>query len=178
MTYAIMLGVFVVLLFLGAPIALSLGMSSLLAILYNGTGINVVAGQIYGGIGKYLLLAVPFFVLSGNIMAKAGISDRLIAFIDALLGYLRGGIAMVCIVVACFFGAISGSGPATVSAIGSFMIPEMEEKGYDKGYATALSAAAGTIGVIIPRPSPSSSTAWPPAPPSVICSRPVSSPAC
>lgn len=77
MTYAIMLGVFVVLLFLGAPIALSLGMSSLLAILYNGTGINVVAGQIYGGIGKYLLLAVPFFVLSGNIMAKAGISDRL-----------------------------------------------------------------------------------------------------
>ena len=110
MTYAIMLGVFVVLLFLGAPIALSLGMSSLLAILYNGTGINVVAGQIYGGIGKYLLLAVPFFVLSGNIMAKAGISDRLIAFIDALLGHLRGGIAMVCIVVACFFGAISGSG--------------------------------------------------------------------
>ena len=85
MTYAIMLGVFVILLFLGAPIALSLGMSSLLAILYNGTGINVIAGQIYGGIGKYLLLAVPFFVLSGNIMAKAGISDRLIAFIDALL---------------------------------------------------------------------------------------------
>ena len=113
MTYAIMLGVFVILLFLGAPIALSLGMSSLLAILYNGTGINVIAGQIYGGIGKYLLLAVPFFVLSGNIMAKAGISDRLIAFIDALLGHLRGGIAMVCVVVACFFGAISGSGPAT-----------------------------------------------------------------
>ena len=83
MTYAIMLGAFVVLLFLGAPIALSLGMSSLLAILYNGTGINVVAGQIYGGIGKYLLLAVPFFVLSGNIMAKAGISDRLIAFAAA-----------------------------------------------------------------------------------------------
>ena len=73
MTYAIMLGVFVILLFLGAPIALSLGMSSLLAILYNGTGINVIAGQIYGGLGKYLLLAVPFFVLSGNIMAKAGI---------------------------------------------------------------------------------------------------------
>ena len=125
MTYAIMLGVFVVLLFLGAPIALSLGMSSLLAILYNGTGINVVAGQIYGGIGKYLLLAVPFFVLSGNIMAKAGISDRLIAFIDALLGHLRGGIAMVCVVVACFFGAISGSGAATVAALGVILIPAM-----------------------------------------------------
>ena len=128
MTYAIMLGAFVVLLFLGAPIALSLGMSSLLAILYNGTGINVIAGQIYGGIGKYLLLAVPFFVLSGNIMAKAGISDRLIAFIDALLGHLRGGIAMVCIVVACFFGAISGSGAATVAALGVILIPAMIER--------------------------------------------------
>ena len=151
MTYAIMLGVFVVLLFLGAPIALSLGMSSLLAILYNGTGINVVAGQIYGGICKYLLLAVPFFVLSGNIMAKAGISDRLIAFIDALLGYLRGGIAMVCIVVACFFGAISGSGAATVAALGVILIPAMiEREKFSDPFAHGVVAAASSIAVIIP----------------------------
>ena len=151
MTYAIMLGVFVVLLFLGAPIALSLGMSSLLAILYNGTGINVVAGQIYGGIGKYLLLAVPFFVLSGNIMAKAGISDRLIAFIDALLGHLRGGIAMVCIVVACFFGAISGSGAATVAALGVILIPAMiEREKFSDPFAHGVVAAASSIAVIIP----------------------------
>ena len=151
MTYAIMLGAFVVLLFLGAPIALSLGMSSLLAILYNGTGINVVAGQIYGGIGKYLLLAVPFFVLSGNIMAKAGISDRLIAFIDALLGHLRGGIAMVCIVVACFFGAISGSGAATVAALGVILIPAMiEREKFSDPFAHGVVAAASSIAVIIP----------------------------
>lgn len=151
MTYAIMLGAFVVLLFLGAPIALSLGMSSLLAILYNGTGINVIAGQIYGGIGKYLLLAVPFFVLSGNIMAKAGISDRLIAFIDALLGHLRGGIAMVCIVVACFFGAISGSGAATVAALGVILIPAMiEREKFSDPFAHGVVAAASSIAVIIP----------------------------
>ena len=151
MTYAIMLGVFVILLFLGAPIALSLGMSSLLAILYNGTGINVIAGQIYGGIGKYLLLAVPFFVLSGNIMAKAGISDRLIAFIDALLGHLRGGIAMVCVVVACFFGAISGSGAATVAALGVILIPAMiEREKFSDPFAHGVVAAASSIAVIIP----------------------------
>ena len=151
MTYAIMLGVFVILLFLGAPIALSLGMSSLLAILYNGTGINVIAGQIYGGIGKYLLLAVPFFVLSGNIMAKTGISDRLIAFIDALLGHLRGGIAMVCVVVACFFGAISGSGAATVAALGVILIPAMiEREKFSDPFAHGVVAAASSIAVIIP----------------------------
>ena len=151
MTYDIMLGGFAVLLVLGAPIALSLGMSSLLAILYNGTGINVVAGQIYGGIGKYLLLAVPFLVLSGNIMAKAGISDRLIAFIDALLGHLRGGIAMVCIVVACFFGAISGSGPATVAALGIILIPAMINRGgFSAPFASSLMASASSIAIVIP----------------------------
>ena len=120
MTYLIMFGVFFLLLVLGAPIALSLGLSSLLALVYNGTSLTLVASNIYSGIGKYLLLSVPFFVLSGNIMARAGISERLIAFIDALLGHLRGGIAMVCVVVACFFGAISGSGAATVAALGVF----------------------------------------------------------
>ena len=125
MTYVIMIGVFFVLLLLGAPIALSLGLSSLLAVLYNHVSLTVVAASISGGIGKYLLLAVPFFVLSGNIMAKAGISERLIAFVDALVGHMRGGIATVCVVVACFFGAISGSGAATVAALGVILIPAM-----------------------------------------------------
>lgn len=151
MTYAIMLVVFAVLLFLGAPIALALGMSSVLAVLYNGTDINIVAGQIYGGIGKYLLLSVPFFVLSGNIMAKAGISDRLIAFIDALLGHFRGGIAMVCVVVACFFGAISGSGAATVAALGVILIPAMvEREKFSDPFAHGIVASASAIAVIIP----------------------------
>lgn len=151
MTYAIMFGVFFVLLILGAPIALSLGLSSLLAVLYNNVSLTVVASSIYGGIGKYLLLAVPFFVLSGNIMAKAGISERLIAFVDALVGHLRGGIAMVCVVVACFFGAISGSGAATVAALGVILIPAMvDREKFSTPFATGVVASASSIAIIIP----------------------------
>ena len=151
MTYLIMFGVFFLLLVLGAPIALSLGLSSLLALVYNGTSLTLVASNIYSGIGKYLLLSVPFFVLSGNIMARAGISERLIAFIDALLGHLRGGIAMVCVVVACFFGAISGSGAATVAALGVILIPAMvQREKFSAPFATGIVASASSIAIIIP----------------------------
>ena len=146
-----MFGVFFLLLVLGAPIALSLGLSSLLALVYNGTSLTLVASNIYSGIGKYLLLSVPFFVLSGNIMARAGISERLIAFIDALLGHLRGGIAMVCVVVACFFGAISGSGAATVAALGVILIPAMvQREKFSAPFATGIVASASSIAIIIP----------------------------
>ena len=151
MTYFIMFGVFFLLLMIGAPIALSLGLSSLLALLYNGTSLTLVASNVYSGIGKYLLLAIPFFVLSGNIMARAGISERLIAFIDALLGHLRGGIAMVCVVVACFFGAISGSGAATVAALGVILIPAMvQREKFSVPFATGIVASASSIAIIIP----------------------------
>ena len=151
MTYFIMFGVFFVLLFMGAPIAMSLGFSSMLALIYNGTNLNVVASSMYSGIAKYLLLAVPFFVLSGNIMAKAGISERLIAFVDALFGHLRGGIAVVCVIVACFFGAISGSGAATVAALGVILIPAMIEKEhFSAPFATGIVASASSIAIIIP----------------------------
>ena len=89
-------------------------------------------------------------MLAGNFMRYGGISRRLLNLADNIVGFFTGGLGAITTVTAMFFAAISGSGPATVSAIGSFMIPEMESKGYDKGYATALSAAAGTIGVIIP----------------------------
>ena len=151
MTYFIMFGIFFILLFLGSPIAMSLGLSSLLALLYNGTSLTIVASSMYSGIAKYLLLAVPFFVLSGNIMAKAGISVRLIAFVDALFGHLRGGIAVVCVIVACFFGAISGSGAATVAALGVILIPAMIEKErFSAPFATGIVAAASSIAIIIP----------------------------
>ena len=89
-------------------------------------------------------------MLAGNFMRYGGISKRLLDLADNIVGFFTGGLGAITTVTAMFFAAISGSGPATVSAIGAFMIPEMEDKGYDKGYATALSAAAGTIGVIIP----------------------------
>ena len=151
MTYLLLFGVFFVLLFLGAPIALALGMSSILSLVDNGTSLKLIASSMYSGIGKYLLLAIPFFILSGNVMAKAGISERLIAFIDACIGHIRGGIAMVCVVVACFFGAISGSGAAAVAALGIILIPAMiEREHFDAPFATGLVASASSIAIVIP----------------------------
>ena len=128
MISAVLFITFFILLILNIPIAICLGLSSVAAILYSGTSLNIVATNMYSGISKFLLLAIPFFVLSGNIMAKAGISKRLIKFVDTCVGHRRGGLAIVCIIVACFFGAISGSGPATVAALGAVLIPAMVEK--------------------------------------------------
>ena len=105
----------------------------------------------YSGISKFLLLAIPFFVLSGNIMAKAGISKRLIKFVDTCVGHKKGGIAIVCVIVACFFGAISGSGPATVAALGAVLIPAMvEQGGFSAPFSTALMATSSSIAIVIP----------------------------
>ena len=114
----ILFGTFFIMLLLNIPIAVSLGTSAILAMVYAHDPFTVISTNVYKGMAKFLLLAIPFFVLSGNIMAKAGISTRLVNFIDDCVGHRRGGIAIVCVIVACFFGAISGSGPATVAALG------------------------------------------------------------
>ena len=142
---------FFVFLIMGVPIAICLGLSSVCAILYSGTSLTIVATNMYAGISKFLLLAIPFFVLSGNIMAKAGISKRLVRFVDTCVGHKRGGIAIVCVIVACFFGAISGSGPATVAALGAVLIPAMVEKGgFSAPFSTALMATSSSIAIVIP----------------------------
>ena len=99
---------------------------------------------------KFVLLAIPFFILAGNIMEKAGISERLIHLADTCVGHVKGGLAIVCVVVACFFAAISGSGPATVAALGLVLIPGMIKSGYNAPFSAALMGCAGAIGVIIP----------------------------
>ena len=134
MVSAVLFITFFVLLVLNVPISICLGLSSAAAILYSGTSLTIVATNIYSGISKFLLLAIPFFVLSGNIMAKAGISTRLIRFVNTCVGHRKGGIANVCIIVACFFGAISGSGPATVAALGAVLIPAMVESRIEMEY--------------------------------------------
>ena len=142
---------FFVFLIMGVPIAICLGLSSVCAILYSGTSLTIVATNMYAGISKFLLLAIPFFVLSGNIMAKAGISKRLVRFVDTCVGHKRGGIAIVCVIVACFFGAISGSGPATVAALGAVLIPAMVERGgFSAPFSTALMATSSSIAIVIP----------------------------
>ncbi len=152
----VLLIVFTVLLLIGAPIAVCLGISSVAAMLVLGAGrsVSVVLGTVpqlvSAATSKAVLLAIPFFILGGNIMEKAGISGKLIALAESLVGHLKGGIAMVCVIVACFFAAISGSGPATVAALGLILIPAMIKAGYDVGLSAALMATAGAIGVIIP----------------------------
>ena len=142
---------FFVFLIMGVPIAICLGLSSVCAILYSGTSLTIVATNMDAGISKFLLLAIPFFVLSGNIMAKAGISKRLVRFVDTCVGHKRGGIAIVCVIVACFFGAISGSGPATVAALGAVLIPAMVERGgFSAPFSTALMATSSSIAIVIP----------------------------
>lgn len=158
MITAILFVSFFVMLLIGMPIAICLGMSSVLTILYASTFVrkfsnltlSVVATNTYTGISKFLLLAIPFFVLSGNIMAKAGISQRLVKFIDDMVGHRRGSLAIVCVIVACFFGAISGSGPATVAALGAVLIPAMVDSGFDISFAEALMATSSSIAIVIP----------------------------
>ena len=152
----VLLGVFVLLLALGAPIAVCLGMSSVGAILVQGAGkpleaiMSVLPRLCSSASSKFVLLAIPFFILSGNVMEKAGISGRLINLAEKCLGHIRGGMAMVCVVVSCFFAAISGSGPATVAALGLIMIPALVKAGYPASFSCALMAAGGAIGVVIP----------------------------
>ena len=152
----LLLCVFIVLLVFGAPIAICLGMSSVAAILMQGAGkpidaiMSVLPRLCSSASSKFVLLAIPFFILSGNVMEKAGISGRLINLAEKCLGHIRGGLAIVCVVVSCFFAAISGSGPATVAALGLIMIPALVKAGYPASISCALMAAGGAIGVVIP----------------------------
>ena len=152
----VLLGIFVVLLVFGAPIAICLGMSSVAAILVQGAGkpieaiMSVLPRLCSSASSKFVLLAIPFFILSGNVMEKAGISGRLINLAEKCLGHIKGGMAIVCVAVSCFFAAISGSGPATVAALGLIMIPAMVKAGYSPAFSCALMAAGGAIGVVIP----------------------------
>ena len=151
-----LLGIFVLLLAFGAPIATCLGLSSVAAILVQGAGkpidavMSVLPRLCSSASSKFVLLAIPFFILSGNVMEKAGISGRLINLAEKCLGHIKGGMAIVCVVVSCFFAAISGSGPATVAALGLIMIPALVKAGYPASFSCALMAAGGAIGVVIP----------------------------
>jgi tripartite ATP-independent transporter DctM subunit len=142
--------VFIVLLLMNVPIALSLGVASIMAMVYIGLPLDMFPMQIYANIGKFALLAIPFFILAGNTMEKAGISEKLINLANKFVGHRKGGLAIVGVVTSCFFAAISGSGPATVAALGVIIIPAMIKAGYGKGMSSALMATAGAIGIVIP----------------------------
>ena len=142
--------VFFALVFLNIPIAVALGLSSLTGLYMADFSFAMFPSIIYTAIGRFALLAIPFFILAGTIMEYAGISRRLIRFAYVCVGHRKGGLISVVVVVSCFFAAISGSGPATVAALGGVLIPAMAEAGYDKAMATALISASGGMGIIIP----------------------------
>ena len=151
MDLIILFGILFLLLFLSAPIGVALGVGTMAVMLLTTDMQPVLFAQAcFTGLDSFTLLAIPFFCVAGDFMMFGGISKRLLRLFNALVGHVTGGLADVTTITCMFFAAISGSGPATVSAIGSFMIPEMEEKGYDKSFAAALTACAGAIGVIIP----------------------------
>ena len=150
MAALILFGVFFLLLFMNMPIAFALGISSLAVILYEGLPLMPIASNLYAATSKFVLLAIPFFILGGNVMDKSGISGQLIDFARTLVGHRRSGMALVTVIVACFFAAISGSGPATVAALGMILIPAMTNVGYRKNDSAALVSTAGAIGIIIP----------------------------
>ncbi|MCI8949453.1 MAG: TRAP transporter large permease [Lachnospiraceae bacterium] len=141
----------VVFLLLGLPIAFVLCGSSVLALAVDGRmSLNIVIQRMFSGSGSFTLLAVPFFVLAGNLMSAGGISRRLVNLCNRFLGHISGGLAMAAVVTCAFFAAISGSSAATAAAVGAIIIPEMLKNRYDRNFAAATIASSAELGVIIP----------------------------
>lgn len=150
MTTAVLLVSFILLLLANVPIAITMGISSILALISMDMSFAMVPMNYFATTSKFVLLAIPFFILGGNIMEKAGISRKLIDFAQSLIGHVKGGLAIVVVIVSIFFAAISGSAPATVAALGLILIPAMVRVGYKNSTASALMATSGAIGLIVP----------------------------
>ena len=142
---------FAVFVFLSVPIGVSIGMALCLYGFAGGAmGLDFISQAIFSSMNSFPLIAIPFFILAGALMEGGGLSKRLINFSNSLVGHFTGGLGIVTVLTCIFFGAISGSAIATVAAVGTIMIPAMEEQGYPRSFATALAAAAGVLGTIIP----------------------------
>lgn len=138
-------------LILGVPIGIAFGLGLVLvSALFGTTTLIFIAQQMWTGMDSIPLVAIPMFIIAGAIMETGGLSKRLVNFASKIVGNVYGGLGTVAVVACMLFGAISGSGPATVAAIGAIMLPYMVKTGYDKHYATALVACAGGLGVIVP----------------------------
>ncbi|WP_417544366.1 TRAP transporter large permease [Marinobacter sp.] len=146
----VLFGAFFLLLVLGAPIAISLGVAALATYLALGENPLAFVQMSFTSVGAFPLMALPAFILAGALMEAAGISKRLVDIAEAFAGPMTGGLAAATVFACMFFGAISGSGPATTAAVGMLMIPAMTNRGYDRGYASAITASSGGLGVVIP----------------------------
>jgi C4-dicarboxylate transporter DctM subunit len=152
MVVFIFLALFFIMLFLGVPIAVSLNLSSITYLLINGDFklLEIIAPRNFSGLNSFVMLAIPLFVLSGDILFHSKMSKSLVEFASSMVGQFRGGFASVTTLACMMFGAVSGSGAATASAIGAVIAPEAKEQGYDKTFIAALIAVAGPLGILIP----------------------------
>lgn len=146
----ILFGSFLVLLVMGAPITVALGVAALSSFIYLDQNPIKFVQIAFTSVGSFPLMALPAFVLAGALMEAAGISKRLVTLAESFAGPVTGGISAATVLACMFFGAISGSGPATTAAVGMLMIPAMVNRGYDKGYASAITASSGGLGIVIP----------------------------
>ena len=135
---------------LRVPLAFAIGLATIAALWSADIDMMIFAQRMVSGTQSFSLLAIPFFILAGDLMTAGGISRRLVAFADVLVRHRTGGLGMVAVLAAAFFAALSGSAPATTAAIGAIMIPEMEKRGYSRAFATALAVAGGIIGPMLP----------------------------
>ncbi len=146
----LLFGLLFVLMMIKIPISFALGISSVITAIYLKIPLLIIFQKMVSGMNSFTFLAVPFFILTAQIMQEGGISNKLIQFANVIVGRIRGGTAMVNIIASMFFGGISGSSAADVSSIGAMLIPAMEKEGYDKDYSVAVTVTSSVQGVIIP----------------------------
>ncbi len=155
MTATVLFASLVILLILNVPVGIAIGLSCVVTILTFGTLSDLyVAQTLVSATDSFPIMAIPLFILAGDLMGAGGVSRRILDVASAFFGRFTGGLAIVTVIVCMFFAAVSGSGPATVAAVGSMVIPTMLKAGYSKSFVLALVAAAGSIGVIIPTSIP------------------------
>ncbi|WDS35215.1 TRAP transporter large permease [Pseudoxanthomonas sp.] len=150
MGIALLFGVFILLLVVGVPVGYALGAAALAALLYLDLPTVVLVQQVQAGVGSAALIAIPLFIFAGEIMLRGGISERLIALAASLVGRMRGGLGQVSVLSSLFFGGVSGSAIADVSAVGGTMIPQMVKRGYDRDFAVNVSITAALVALLVP----------------------------
>ena len=150
MEVAVLFAVFLICLSVGVPVAISLGLSSLAYLLLTGIPIVVMSQKIFAGMDVFVLLSIPGFILAGNLMNNGGITERIIQFANALVGWIRGGLGLTNIGASMLFGGITGTAVADAASIGGVMIPGMKKAGYPADFSAAVTAASSTVGPIIP----------------------------
>lgn len=147
---ALLFIVFLGCLLIGVPIAFSIAIAGVVVLIKGDANLLIVVQRMFAATDSFALVAVPFFILAGDLLARGQVSQKLVTFAESMLGMIRGGLSIVSVVAGMFFAAISGSGAATTAAVGATMVPELKKRGYDESSSIALIASAGCIGVVIP----------------------------